>query len=342
MGKTRSLDPHFHMATRYKLFSISLLTICLVGCNFQSVWYRLRPRDMVWFQKGIPDTEMRSDLEACKYGPSDAKNISSCMQAKGYLLIPRVEAELLRVRSLQEKDLNEKEIAAHLYLNREKVSRYMNEDYELGHIHSLGRQPVDVLTSLGKPAVEPLIAQLKDHDPLVRRQAAEGLGEIKDPRAVEPLIALLNDRDSLIRRHAVKALGKIKDVRAVSPLIPVLNDKDEEWHVRMAAAEALGWIGERDTVEPLVSALEDPHWIVRSRAAIALGRIQDPRAVVPLIFAIITDQDPLVRGYVADALGEIKDARAIEPLRTALEDEDRDVRKKAEQALTKIIGVQDF
>jgi HEAT repeat protein len=323
---------HFVYARlRYKLFLTGLLAACLVACSVKRVW----------FQQDIPDTLMRSDLEECKSDTSDARSIGGCMQAKGYLLIPRAEAELLTVRALQDEGLSEQEIAAYLHWGREKVSRYTDEDYELRHTDSLGRQPVDVLTSLGKPAVEPLIAELEDDDPLVRRQAAQGLGEIKDPRAVEPLIDLLNDGDSLVRRHAAKALGRIKDVRAVSPLIEVLNAKDEQPHVRMAAAEALGWIGERDAVEALVSGLKDPHWIVQSRAAIALGRMRDSRAVEPLISAL-TDEDALVRGCAADALGKIKDSRAIEPLRMALEDSDTDVRKRAHRALTKITGNHDF
>lgn len=328
------------MSARHKLFAIGLLVVCVTACNAKMVWYRLHPRDMVWFQKGTPDAVMRSDLEACESVPSNGKHVAACMQAKGYLLIPRSEAELLRVRSLQEKGLSERDMAARLQWNRGKVSRYVDEEYELGHVDSLGRQPVDVLASLGKPAVEPLIAELKDYDPLVRRQAAEALGEIRDPRAVEPLIALLKDTDPLIRRHAVKALGKISNARAVSPLIGVLNDQNEQSHVRMTAAEALGRIGERSALQALVSALQDRHWTVRSRAAIALGRITDPRAVGPLISAL-KDEDALVRGHVADALGEIKHESAIEPLRAALEDPDSDVRRRAKQALTKITSGQD-
>lgn len=324
------------MAVRLKFFAIGLLTICLMACNVKRVWYRLRPPDMAWYQQDTPDSVVRSDLEACRSIADDPRSICHCMQAKGYLLIPRTEIELLRVRSLQDEGFSEEEIAVSLHGDRKKVMCYMDEDYELSHTDSLGRQPVDILTSIGKPAVKPLIAALKDNNPLVRRHAAEALGEIKDPRAVEPLIAALKDTDSLIRRHAVKALGKIRDLRAIKPLIAVLNE-DRESHVRMSAAEALGWIEEPGAVEPLVSALEDEHWNVRSRAAKALGRIKDPRAVEPLVSAL-KDEDATVRGYAADALGEIKNARAVEPLVAALKDKNMDVRKRAARALRIITG----
>jgi len=327
----------FHSAHPRTFFFASLLALFLCSCSVKQAWYRLNPPEMVWFQKDVPEEKTTSDLEACRYDSPGENTLRSCMQAKGYLLVPRTEAELLKVKSLQDNGLEEQGIAIQLGLEQEKVSRYMAEDYEMGHINSLGKQPVDVLASLGKPAVPQLIHELQSHDPLVRRQAAEALGEIKDPRAVDPLTTVLKDKDALIRRHAVKALGKIKDARAVSPLIGILNDHDEQSHVRMTAAEALGSIGERRAVEPLVSALKNSLWAVRSSAAIALGTIRDPRAVVPLI-AALHDEDASVRGHVADALGAIKDPRAVGPLRSALEDPDRNVRKRAERALKEIAG----
>jgi hypothetical protein len=325
-------------ATCSTLLAVGLLTCFATGCSsLRQVWHQIIPPDMVWFQKDASDTEVQSDLEACKYDFSDRKALHNCMQAKGYLLIPQTEAELLKVKSLQDKGLEEQDIASQLGWKQKKVSRYTNKGFELGYVDALGRQPVDVLASLGKPVVPQLIDELKNHDPLVRRQAAQALGEIKDLRAVEPLIDLLKDKDPLIRRHAVKALGKIEDAQGVTPLIGILNDKSEQPHVRMTAAEALGRIGKRRAVEPLVAALKDSHWTVRSRAAKALGTIRDSRAVGPLVLAL-QDEDPSVRGHVVDALGEIKDPRAEEPLRSALKDTDKDVRKRAEQALAKIIG----
>ena len=47
---------------------------------------------------------------------------------------------------------------------------------------------------IGAPAVEPLIAALRDKDWHVREGAAEALGWIKDPSAVEPLIGALKDK----------------------------------------------------------------------------------------------------------------------------------------------------
>jgi HEAT repeat protein len=70
----------------------------------------------------------------------------------------------------------------------------------------------EALVKIGAPAMEPLIAALKDKDSKdsdVRQAAAEALGEIKDPRAVEPLIAALKDEVSNVREAAAQALDHL-------------------------------------------------------------------------------------------------------------------------------------
>jgi HEAT repeat protein len=317
--------------TQIRLVIFALLSLFLATCA---------PSKRVWYQEDISDLMMKSDLEACGTEKENQNRLALCMRGKGYVFVPNSVAELLKVRTLQEEGLNADEIAQRLQWEKNKVARYLDEDYELPRTTSLGRQPIEVSTKIGKPAVKPLIADLKDNDPIVRSHAAQALGVIKDPRAVEPLIAILNDEEPLIQRQAIKALRKIDDPRALNPIITVLNDKNRESYVRMSAADALGRFGDFSGVEALVAALNAEHWEVRSHAAKALGRLKDPRAVEPLIESL-QDEDATVRGYVVDALAEINDPRAIEPLVVALKDKNKSVRKKAARALRRIAG-QDF
>jgi HEAT repeat protein len=298
------------------------------------------PKKKVWYQEDVSTDMIRTDLESCSTNPQDDRRLTSCMRAKGYLQISQPQAELLTVRSLQEEGLNVEEISQRLHWTRTKVLLYLDEDYDLPRAASLGRQPVEISMKIGKPAVRPLVYDLKDRDPLVRSNAVKALGAIQDPRAVEPLIKVLEDKDPLIQRQAVKALGRINDPRAVEPLIDVLGDKDRRPYVRMSAAEALGWLGDPRAVESLIIALNNNHWDVRSHAAEALGNIQDPLAVEPLIGAL-KDEDVTVRGNAVDALAKIGDPRAVEPLSAALTDKSKLVRQKAGRALTLIAG-EDF
>jgi len=70
------------------------------------------------------------------------------------------------------------------------------------------------LTDIGEPAVEPLIAVLKDSDDNVRNLAIISLGDIGDARAVEPLIHALKDSNKKVRSFAAKALKKIGGEKA--------------------------------------------------------------------------------------------------------------------------------
>jgi|ERR1700722_397187 HEAT repeat protein len=169
---------------------------------------------------------------------------------------------------------------------------------------------VQELVKIGTPAVEPLIAALKDPRWYVRESAVDALGEINDPRVIEPLIAVLNDMPS-VQSAAKAALIKI-GVPAVEQLISALKDADARVR-RWNAASVLGEIKDPRAVEPLIAALNDTDYIVRRTAVSSLGEIKDLRMVEPLITAL-KDKDVGVRDEAAEVLGEIKDPRMVERL----------------------------
>ena len=87
---------------------------------------------------------------------------------------------------------------------------------------------LDKIVAIGAPAVDPLIAALRnDIDPIARWASAEALGRIGDGRAVDPLIAALaSDGHADVRWHAADSLGTLGDVKAIPALIAAKNDKD--------------------------------------------------------------------------------------------------------------------
>lgn len=105
------------------------------------------------------------------------------------------------------------------------------------------------LVKIGAPAVEPLIALIKDQ---CNHVIIDALGEIGDPRAVCPLIKALEFIS--IRRAVIMALGQIGDPRAVDAIIEAFAFRDEK--VRQCAADALVRIG-NPAVNSLGVALKD-------------------------------------------------------------------------------------
>jgi hypothetical protein len=161
----------------------------------------------------------------------------------------------------------------------------------------------------------PLWAKL-DQDPPKSLVRPRLLGN--RPKLLVRLLQLLDRRggaDDVIRRNAAYALGRVGDRDAVEPLIAALVDP--EIGVRREVARALGRIGDRDAVEPLIAALEDSDLDVRLEASYALGRIGDQRAVEPLI-SFLRDGCPESTLSSAKALTWIGEP-AVVPLLGAIE-----------------------
>ncbi|HEV2486266.1 MAG TPA: HEAT repeat domain-containing protein [Terracidiphilus sp.] len=179
------------------------------------------------------------------------------------------------------------------------------------------QQLAQALGGLGPPALEPLMATLKDNNP--NEYAEDGLVQIGGP-AVDPLIAMLNDANRSLREEAASVLGEIKDPRAVEPLIATLKDNTPP---------------PKGPVELDANGFPLPHPEegegLREQSARALGEIEDPRADGPLI-AAMRDSDARVHQIAAHALGEINDPQAVNFLSTALREHNTEV----------IAGASDF
>ena len=109
------------------------------------------------------------------------------------------------------------------------------------------------------------------------------------------------------------AKSKYQWSRAI--IIDSLSSSDKS--VRQIAAEALGIVGNTETVEPLVKLLGDNDKVIRQTALDSLEKLGKP-AVPQLIKAL---DDEKLRKYVARALGEIGDKQAIVPLSKIIEEE---------------------
>lgn len=187
----------------------------------------------------------------------------------------------------------------------------------------------------------------------VRRRAAEMLGDVgdvDDSQVIDTLADLaLNDDDPEVRAMAVDALNELGQ-EALEQLIVKDADIDPgstDWtairafgealsadrpECRMAAAGALGRIGDEDAIRPLVERLSDPDPRVRERVCYALGQVGHPRAVSNLVDRLDDDHER-VRSAAADALGIIATGRALAALLEMLDDENAAIRRVAASAL---------
>lgn len=139
-----------------------------------------------------------------------------------------------------------------------------------------------------------------------------------------------------IRVNTAKVISNYKNNKAVLPLMYCMNNKDENYKVRLACAEALGKIGDKYAVSPLIDLVSDENEksvYVRESAAMALGMIGDMRAVDSLVNILEAKKTFLskftfLKERVIEALGKINSPtdRVFKALNNSLDDESPQVR----------------
>ena len=148
------------------------------------------------------------------------------------------------------------------------------------------------------------------------------IAQLEAKRDIQGLIKALSYKDPGIKIAAADALGPVGDPMAVEPLTELIRDQDAG--VRRAAVRALSARGGVRVVEPLIAALQDSDPGVRDIAAQAIYR------------RLMTDPDQDARRETVTALGRIKAADAVEPLIKSIADPDETVRVAAVKSLASI------
>jgi HEAT repeat protein len=141
------------------------------------------------------------------------------------------------------------------------------------------------LKELDESALDQLQALLDDPDEHIRAQAAEVLSRLGETASIEPLANALQSKaqtvvgeppvrhetqETVATQVAVRSAVAETDTGLV-PLLSALHDPDAE--VRLAAAEALGKLGDSGAIPGLSEALGDTDSRVRAAAARSIGDI---------------------------------------------------------------------
>ncbi len=113
------------------------------------------------------------------------------------------------------------------------------------------------------------------------------------------------------RVRAVRGIGRQRIALAVTDLVEQLCNPIS--NVREAAASALGYIGNRDAVTALVTALNSSDAGLTLPVLRALQKAGDP-AALPAILPLLNHETPEISQAAARTLGSFRDRRAVDPL----------------------------
>ncbi len=152
-----------------------------------------------------------------------------------------------------------------------------------------------------------------------------------------------SDEQINFRVLCAKAISNYKDTSTLGVLLYCLNNKDENYKVRLACADALGRIGDKFAVAPLINVVKDEEEksvYVKESAAFALGLIGDTSAIDPLVEIMqakqgIWDKFSFLKEKIVEVLGKlnINSYKVLGVLKTSLMDSSPIVRINAIEAL---------
>jgi HEAT repeat protein len=199
----------------------------------------------------------------------------------------------------------------------------------------LRESAMQALAMIGAPAAETLAALAPDLESSLRADAYALLPRLgpaaSDIRVQAMLAEALDDDSPEAAAAAATALGEVGDREALAPLLRALGGEEEIAH---AAADALGRLGARhyDEVRVLVQSrgLGGPDAPYLCRVLGACGRAED----APLLRQALGADIAAVRRSAAEALAQLPPSLDVdEALTFALADESIDVRAAAARAL---------
>ena len=211
--------------------------------------------------------------------------------------------------------------------------------------------------------VDSLIYDLKNPDPVRRKEAATLIGANKVQRAVPDLVSAAGDSDPAVRREIVLALDKLLDVRAIPAFVKLMSDPERDirekcihgvinlylpqesglsvtlmkvanffnpWSDEWSdTAVEPGVVVDRTVIDALRGRLEDSDDGIRVKAARALGILKGREAVPVMLETLRRDRSNPVRFEIIRSLRKIGDRSVAKDLMNYLAYGESRVRNEA-------------
>jgi quinoprotein glucose dehydrogenase len=206
------------------------------------------------------------------------------------------------IRFLSHKDMRVRTeaqlaLAAKGEASTDAVTRVLdNTSNPLARLHSLWA--LGMIAPRHAEAMENLVNNLDNADPEIRGQAARIVGELKSVGAAPRVLRLLEDKNERVQYFAAMAIGRMGHRPALEPLMTLLaRNADRDLQVRHAAVMGLAWLGDAPA---LIAAARHESRSVRMGALLALRRLKHAGTA-----EFLADSDPLIVVEAARAINDL-------------------------------------
>ncbi|NWF52360.1 MAG: HEAT repeat domain-containing protein [Nitrospirae bacterium] len=188
------------------------------------------------------------------------------------------------------------------------------------------------LISIGGEVTAYMVLPLLRYDSYLRNTAIRILNEIGE-KVIPLLRPLLKDKDDDIRKFALDLICEIRQCDYPDEIVEVLVN-DTNPNVRTSAAKALGILNYRKSLPYLIEALKDDEWVCIATLE-ALAYLKDESSVEPIIL-LLDSPSGLIRYVAMDTLGVIASQRCCDALLSHLSKAEGDEKTQTIKNLLKI------
>jgi arylsulfatase A-like enzyme len=204
---------------------------------------------------------------------------------------------------------------------------------ELERLRGALPRPI-VLARLGRAeAASELLDLARDQSSPHRVDAARALAMLRRPELAPSLEELHGSEDDAVAAWACVGSALLGEPCPAEHLAPLAREHSD---LGLWSAVALGHLGDRRALPPLIDNLKTGDPGLRAESALALGALGDRRAVGPLIRLLDVKQ---TRWAAIEALGALGDERAVGPLTRLRQSEpDETNLPRYDRALVRILG----
>ncbi len=199
----------------------------------------------------------------------------------------------------------------------------------------LRRTAADALGDMATPDAVGLLRRLYHTDAEGKRLALSGLRRTRDRTALLLYLDAVNSADTRLRTQGAGGLGELRSAVA-SPVLHTLLKTEKDPIVAITLAWSLAATGEASGLAYLTAKLSDASEQIRDAAVGLLGSLDDPSIVALLRTVLQSDPSETVRTTTAASLTHFKDASGLPLVQQALEHVDFRIRLAAAVSFTRM------